>query len=279
MKISSRVMSIVLVAALLMTGLCVSAFAASGPTFVDDASAVLCEGLPCYEVGSSFKVKVSSDAAPLDPAAGARYCKNVALYADALAGTPLGTYTGTDVPVDITPVTYGKNTIYSFYEISTYSDAGIWEDGVAEVGSSLEYYAVKKVADAADNKIEGITEPTYKRYLDITFTAVGDGMDNDAPVKGDTRYAPVKYSANLDEHKFAEGIYSGTYSHNGTGIKTLVVTFELEQFDGTSWVKTGITDEKEVSYESVSNGSYVELIMAIFVLLDSLLAMITGGAE
>ncbi|NLA77658.1 MAG: hypothetical protein GX851_07540 [Clostridiales bacterium] len=272
MKTSSRVMSMILVAALLMTGLCVSAFAASGAAFVG-TSDVLCEGLPCYEVGSTFTVKVSSDAAPADPADGAACNKDVTVK---LGADVLDTYTGADQEVDITPVAYGKNTIISTINAYAYDSLTGWSR-TGGTDSMLDFYAVKKIANAENNSIEGITEPTYKRYLDISFTAVGDGMDNDAPVKGDTRYRPAKYSANLDEHVFGDGITSGTYSHNGTGTKTLKVTFDLEQFDGSEWVKTGAIDEKEISYESVSNGSYVELIMAILILIDSLLSSLMGS--
>ncbi|NMP36958.1 MAG: hypothetical protein GX051_02375 [Clostridiales bacterium] len=274
-----RVMSVLLVAALLVCALSVSAFAyssADNTLALTSESDVTCEGLPCFEIGEEVIFAITTqDTEPAVPEIGSPKFGAIETYAN---GVDSG-FSVTADTVSYTASVAGKITIAVRFVAAVYDGAIFSLDRTVYEEKTIDIYVVNKVADAADNRIEGITEPTYKRYLDISFTAVGDGMDNTAPVKGDTRYAPAKYSANLDEHKFAEGIYSGTYSHNGTGVKTLVVTFELEQFDGTSWVKTGITDEKEVSYESVSNGSYVELIMAIFVLLDRLLAMITGGSD
>ena len=45
-----------------------------------------------------------------------------------------------------------------------------------------------KIADPADNKITGISSEGYTTQSKITFTAVGAGMDNESPGKGDVRY-------------------------------------------------------------------------------------------
>lgn len=48
-----------------------------------------------------------------------------------------------------------------------------------------------KIADPADNKITGISSDGYTTQSKITFTAVGAGMDNESPGKGDVRYVPL----------------------------------------------------------------------------------------
>lgn len=51
------------------------------------------------------------------------------------------------------------------------------------------------IGEADNNKIEGLTNGgNYATGANITFKAVGDRMDNKAPIEGDVRYLPVSWT-------------------------------------------------------------------------------------
>lgn len=54
---------------------------------------------------------------------------------------------------------------------------------------------INLIGEADNNKIEGLTNGgNYATGANITFKAVGDRMDNKAPIEGDVRYLPVSWT-------------------------------------------------------------------------------------
>ena len=107
--------------------------------------------------------------------------------------------------------------------------------------------------DASQNKITGISsDGKYTTETKITFEAVGAGMDNADPVKGDMRYLPVKWNV-LEDRSWESAPYSATFRMGQSGDYALKVTFNQQKYDGSKWKNTGATDVKQVKF-SVSNG-------------------------
>ncbi len=110
--------------------------------------------------------------------------------------------------------------------------------------------AAAYTADPAKNQIVGVHEE-YPETRTVTFSAIGDGMDNQIPDAGDTRYVPTSWEVNADtKGEFENGIYDARYTQRKYGNYTLAVTFVEETFDGDTaeWVATGKTDVKAVDY-------------------------------
>lgn len=76
--------------------------------------------------------------------------------------------------------------------------SGVDNDNKISLATSVEVsvnaYSAK-VASAENNKITGIdVNGVYTTQTKISFTAVGAGMDNNSPKKGDTRYVPQSWT-------------------------------------------------------------------------------------
>lgn len=104
-------------------------------------------------------------------------------------------------------------------------------------------------ASASDNKITGI-DPNgkYDTNTKITFTAVGAGMDNTSPKKGDTRYQPKSWKITETRTWDAEP-YTATFRVSKPGEYTLKVTFGQQKYDGSSWKDTGTQSESTVTFK------------------------------
>jgi len=110
--------------------------------------------------------------------------------------------------------------------------------------------AAAYTADPAKNAIVGVHEE-YPQTRTVTFTAVGDGLDNVLPEAGDTRYVPVSWEVDKETRgEFADGVYDVRYTQRKFGNYTLTVVFNQETFDADAgeWVDTGETDIKAVDY-------------------------------
>ena len=77
----------------------------------------------------------------------------------------------------------------------------------------------------SDNKITGI-DPNgkYDTNTKITFTAVGAGMDNSNPVKGDTRFQPRSWQI-TEKRDWDSEPYTATFRVSKPGEYTLKVNF------------------------------------------------------
>ena len=106
-----------------------------------------------------------------------------------------------------------------------------------------------KIASAENNTITGIDyNGVYTTQSKISFTAVGAGMDNTSPRKGDTRYKPKSWTVLNNTLGWDAAPYTASFGLAKSGDYTLKVNFEQQKYDGTSWQPTNTTDTRQVSF-------------------------------
>ena len=107
------------------------------------------------------------------------------------------------------------------------------------------------VVSAEDNQITGITpNGQYTTKSTISFTAVGAGMDNKSPRKGDIRYLPFSWSV-INTNTWTSAPYAASFGMGRSGEYTLTVTFNRQKYDGSNWVNTGEQDIRKVAFSVV----------------------------
>ena len=117
----------------------------------------------------------------------------------------------------------------------------------AYVKVNVEAYTHKK-ASADDNKITGIEHNgVYTTQSKISFTAVGAGMDNSSPKKGDIRYIPLNWTV-INTNTWDEAPYTACFGLAKSGDYTLKVVFQQQQYNGESWKNTDAQDTKQVAF-------------------------------
>ena len=113
----------------------------------------------------------------------------------------------------------------------------------AYVKVNVEAYAPKK-ASADANKITGIEHNgVYTTQSKISFTAVGAGMDNSSPKKGDIRYIPLNWTV-INTNTWDKAPYTACFGLAKSGDYTLKVVFQQQQYNGESWKNTDAQDPK-----------------------------------
>lgn len=91
-----------------------------------------------------------------------------------------------------------------------------------------------KLASADNNQITGISvNGGYTTQSRISFTAVGAGMNNTSPRKGDTRYVPLNWTV-INTNSWDRAPYTGTFGLAQSGDYTLSVVFKQQKFDGSN---------------------------------------------
>ena len=112
---------------------------------------------------------------------------------------------------------------------------------------SVKAYTSKTVS-ADQNKITGIEyNGVYTTQSRISFTAVGAGMDNASPRKGDTRYLPLNWTV-INTNNWDAAPYTATFGLAQSGDYTLKVTFQLQTYDGKTWKSSETYDTKSVPF-------------------------------
>ena len=129
--------------------------------------------------------------------------------------------------------------------------SGVDNDNKISLATSVEVsvnaYSAK-VASAENNKITGIdVNGVYTTQTKISFTAVGAGMDNNSPKKGDTRYVPQSWTV-INTNVWNAAPYTASFGLAQSGDYTLKVAFVQQQYDGSSWKATGTMDTRQVSF-------------------------------
>ena len=106
-----------------------------------------------------------------------------------------------------------------------------------------------KIASAENNTITGIDyNGVYTTQSKISFTAVGAGMDNTSPRKGDTRYKPKSWTVLNNTLGWDAAPYTASFGLAKSGDYTLKVNFEQQKYDSNSWQPTNTTDTRQVSF-------------------------------
>lgn len=103
-------------------------------------------------------------------------------------------------------------------------------------------------AKETENKITGIdANGKYDTNSKITFTAVGAGMDNESPKKGDTRYLPGSWKI-TETRTWDAAPYTATFRVSKAGQYTLAVMFKQQKYNGSKWENTGSESSKKVTF-------------------------------
>ena len=113
--------------------------------------------------------------------------------------------------------------------------------------SPEKYYVEENYEDSVDNKITGISLGGYTTQSKITFTAVGAGMDNENPGKGDVRYIPYNWKV-VSTSSWNTAPYTASFSITKAGTYTLTVTFIQQMYNGSEWENTEKQDTKQVNF-------------------------------
>ena len=135
---------------------------------------------------------------------------------------------------------------YNDYVIK--KDATETEDGILErtctVCGETEKVTIPKLeslkTEVKDEKAENPLASQYTKGEDITFTAIGIGMDNVNPQAGDMRYVPVKWSIN-PSGEWTSAPYTATFAVANAGDYELKVVYNREVYKDGKWVADGVT--------------------------------------
>ena len=118
---------------------------------------------------------------------------------------------------------------------------------VIAVSVTVNGYTGSK-AKESDNKITGIdANGKYDTNSKITFTAVGAGMNNESPKKGDTRFLPASWKI-TETRTWDAAPYTATFRVSKPGQYTLKVTFAEQKYDGSKWSDIGSSTESQVTF-------------------------------
>ena len=111
------------------------------------------------------------------------------------------------------------------------------------------------IGEAGDNKIEGLTNGgNYATGANITFKAVGDRMDNKAPIEGDVRYLPLSWTCGTGKGDLNEtNAYARTLQFTTAGTYTLNVTYERQLYKDGKWIAKGDADVQTVQLNVTGN--------------------------
>ena len=111
------------------------------------------------------------------------------------------------------------------------------------------------IGEADNNKIEGLTNGgNYATGANITFKAVGDRMDNKAPIEGDVRYLPVSWTCGTGKGDLNEtNAYARTLRFTTAGTYTLNVTYERQLYKDGKWIAKGDADVQTVQLNVTGN--------------------------
>ena len=107
---------------------------------------------------------------------------------------------------------------------------------------------------AGENKITGIWNgQIIKTGRNVTFTAVGGGMEIEEPIGGDVRYVPVKWQG-LSDGTWKKAPYTATVKATKNGTYTIKVTFDRQVYKNGKWVSDGEDDIKSVQLKATATG-------------------------
>ncbi len=111
------------------------------------------------------------------------------------------------------------------------------------------------IGEADNNKIEGLTNGgNYATGANITFKAVGDRMDNKAPIEGDVRYLPVSWTCGTGKGDLNEtNAYARTLQFTTAGTYTLNVTYERQLYKDGKWITKGDADVQTAQLKVTGN--------------------------
>lgn len=142
-------------------------------------------------------------------------------------------------------VTSEKGSVASadrYYSSITMPAANVTVKATYKDGPSPDYNEIQNIVSGGE----------YLKGTTISFTAVGNGMGNTNPNPGDYRYRPSGYQIGSVTGNWSNSPYTTSMAINAVGQYTLYVTYTKDIYDGSSWVSTGTTDTKSVTFYVVN---------------------------
>lgn len=127
--------------------------------------------------------------------------------------------------------------------------------GICKKKETKTLAKINLIGEADNNKIEGLTNGgNYATGANITFKAVGDRMDNKAPIEGDVRYLPVSWTCGTGKGDLNEtNAYARTLQFTTAGTYTLNVTYERQLYKDGKWIAKGDADVQTVQLNVTGN--------------------------
>ena len=127
--------------------------------------------------------------------------------------------------------------------------------GICKKKETKTLTKINLIGEADNNKIEGLTNGgNYATGANITFKAVGDRMDNKAPIEGDVRYLPVSWTCGTGKGDLNEtNAYARTLQFTTAGTYTLNVTYERQLYKDGKWIAKGDADVQTVQLNVTGN--------------------------
>lgn len=150
---------------------------------------------------------------------------------------------------------FGKLKAETAYEIITRTKET--QTAVASAASQpLKTSTLRNVISTktSENKITGIKDgQVIKINTNVTFTAVGGGMDIKDPIDGDVRYVPAEWEG-LSDGTWKKAPYKATVKATKTGTYTIKVTFDRQVYEDGKWVSDGKDDTKSIKLKATTTG-------------------------
>ncbi|WP_158630170.1 S-layer homology domain-containing protein [Cohnella sp. AR92] len=156
---------------------------------------------------------------------------------------------------DYKPAAEGTHTVTVTFQKQTW-DGTAWNDVSGATDTKTTTVTVTAVAqpqpteaDAGSNGVSA-NPSSVTSGTSITLTAAGDRQSANGTVVGDERYVPVSWSSTESGKlgtftKDNNGNYTSAYTPSASGSHTVTATFELQMWNGTTWVAVaGATDTK-----------------------------------
>lgn len=160
----------------------------------------------------------------------------------------------------ILPATGHSYSSYKITKQNTESESGILEIVCNKCNAVIE----NKISPFKDVKCYiayGDTEigNKYPEGKELTFTAIGEGMNNFAPGMGEIRYCPITYSINSQDYKWNNSDYNIVIKTDKAQTYEIVVTYVMEVYNGTAWETSDIRFDvnKKFDVEENINNSQV----------------------
>lgn len=156
-----------------------------------------------------------------------------------------------------------------YYSSITMPAANVTVKATYKDGPSPAYNVINDIVSGGE----------YLKGQTISFTAVGNGMENTNPNPGDYRYRPVGYQIGSVSGNWSNSPYTTRMAINAVGKYTLTVNYSKDIFDGSNWVADGSYDSKSVDFYvvnalSVQTGDSSPIIPLIAAAVVALLVIV-----
>ena len=130
----------------------------------------------------------------------------------------------------------------------------VYDPEIAMESQISEPVKIKTLVAFSKSTISGVTNgATYDAGSSFTVTASGSGMDNNAPVVGDSRFKPLRWEwGSGAKGTWSKAPYSTDFSVKEAGKYTLSVIFGLEIYTENGWESGNLENSLTLSFNVVA---------------------------